>query len=63
MIRIEGLPIVKARLRSLVRMTKRSPSISVGNRSRVASRPSTSGARPISGLLRPRIERPADLAS
>ena len=62
MIRIEGLPIVKARLHSPVRMTKRLP-VSVRNRSRVASRPLNWGARPISGSLRPRIEPPADLAS
>ena len=39
MIRIEGLPIVKARMHSLVDMIKRLPSVSVRKRSRMASRP------------------------
>ena len=40
MIRIEGIPVVKARLRSPVRMMKRLPSMPVGNRPRVVARPS-----------------------
>jgi hypothetical protein len=63
MIRIEGIPVVMARLRSLVRMTKGLPSVSVQKRSRVGSRPLNWRARPISGSLWPRLESPADLAS
>jgi len=63
MIRIEGLPIVKARLRSPAGMIKRLPSTSVSNRTRIASRPLNWGAKPMSISLRQRTEPRAGLAS